>query len=53
MAGGGAGEESGIASGSGLGGVLSGNGGCLGGVSCVEAVELSDGVRSGGGTLGG
>ena len=53
MAGGGAGEEGGIASGSGLGGVVSGNGGCLGGVSCVEAVELGGGVKGGGGTLGG
>ena len=53
MAGGREGEEGGIASRSGVGGVLSGDGGCFGGVSRAEAAELSAGVRRGGGTLGG
>ena len=53
MLGGGADKEGGISSVSGLGGGGSDSGGCLGGVSCVEAVELGGGVKDGGGTLGG
>ena len=53
MAGGREGEEGGIAARSGVGGVLSGDGGCFGVVSGAVAAESSAGVRRGGGTLGG